>query len=264
MKKLRFGIFSIILFSAFLVFLWLPSKYVVPVMMYHSIDIAKTDFARANTVSPENFARQMRFLKEHDYKVLTPDEYVEITRSGREFPSKSVLITFDDGLLDNYTAAYPILKQYGFSAVMFIPVADVGTAPGRWDVPQMSWEQLKEMAAHGIAIGSHTITHAYLPDMGMDAARREIADSKSILENKLGCRVDYLAYPTGGFSKAIKDLAAKAGYKAAFTTNRGHDRMNHDLFEIKRIRFQNTDGPLVMQIKLSGYYNFFRQSKKSY
>ena len=263
MKKRWLGVAAITLVLTIFFVFWLPGRYVVPVIMYHSIDIAETERARANSVSPRSFELQMKFLSDHHYRVLSVDEYVDLRRSGRKFPAKSVVITFDDGLGDNYDQAYPILKKYGMPATMFVPVAEVGRVHGRWDVPQMTWDQLREMAAHGITIGSHTMTHAYLPDMGLDAARREIVDSKAMLEKELGRRVDYLAYPTGGFSKEIMSLVVEAGYKAAFSTNRGCDRRTRDLFELKRIRFQDTDGAVEMWVKLSGYYNFFRQSRKS-
>ena len=242
---------------------WLPGCWVVPVLMYHSINMPKVEKDGANTVSPEAFDRQMKFIKKNGYHVVSIDEYVAIKRAGGKFPAKSVVITFDDGLLDNYTNAYPILRKNGFPSLMFIPSADVGLSDASWGQPQMNWAQLLEMKAHGVTIGSHTVTHAYLPALTPEKIRHEIADSKNELEAHLGCRVDYLAYPTGGFSEEIKQLARKAGYHAAFTTNRGYSRLNQDLYELKRIRPKDKDGSLALWVKLSGYYNLVRSSKES-
>ncbi|MEI6438234.1 MAG: polysaccharide deacetylase family protein [Candidatus Omnitrophota bacterium] len=263
MKKILLALCSVLVAGAIFLFFWLPGLYVVPVLVYHSVDIAKTPRERANTVSPQAFERQMSFIKKNGYRVLTADAYADFIRQGRGFPPKSVLITFDDGMLNNYTAAYPVLRQKGIPAVMFVIAGDVGVSSGPWQGPQMNWDQLREMSAQGITIASHTLTHAYLPEVSLDRARRELVESKSLLEKKLGYPVYYLAYPTGGFSDEIKTIAREAGYRLAFTTNRGYDRRNRDVFELKRIRPKDTDGSLVLWMKLSGYYNLLRDSKNS-
>ncbi len=264
LKDIRFWAGSAFAVAVIFLACWLPGKFVVPVLMYHSIGIAGTERDRANTVSPGSFDRQMRFIKESGYRVLTVDEYVEITRSGGRFPPKSVVITFDDGLLDNFTNAYPVLIKYGIPSAMFVPSAYVGQVNSGWGQPQMSWDQLRAISAHGVTVGSHTSTHRYLPEISPDAARGQIVDSKAVLEGKLGRRVDYFAYPSGGFSEGIKAMVREAGYKAAFTTNRGEDRSNRDLYELKRIRPKDTDGSIVLWMKLSGYYNLIRDAQNPY
>jgi peptidoglycan/xylan/chitin deacetylase (PgdA/CDA1 family) len=123
-------------------------------------------------------------------------------------------------------------------------------------------EQIKEMIASGIDIGSHTRTEAYLPDLMVERQWNEIQASKAILEENLGITVDYFAYPIGGFSDEIKKIVQESGYKAACTTNRGYDRFNKDVFELNRIRFSDKDiRQDYMWIKLSGYYNLFRKGK---
>ena len=232
--------------------------------MYHSVDYAQTDRARANTVSPEAFERQMAFLKRGGYQVLSVETYVQIIREKKKFAPKSVVITFDDGLLNNYTNAYPILMKYGIPAVMFIPSSYVGRLDAGVGPPKMNADQLREISAHGVTIGSHVATEAYLPSLGQEAAQKEIVDSKAVLEELVGRRVEYLAYPSGGFSEEIKAMVRDAGYQAAFTTNRGFDRGNRDLYELKRIRPKDSDGRIELWMKCSGYYNLLRKSKKPF
>ncbi len=239
-------------------FFALRSLYVVPVMTYHNIAIAKNDRESANSVSPTAFRHHMEFLKKRGYRVLSLDEYVQGIRSGKDFCCKSTVITFDDGLLNNYTQALGALEPNRFPAAFFIIVDDVG------DSGQMTWDQIKDASQKNMTIGSHTLHHAYLPGISSQKQIREIVDSKKAIEDVLGKPVDYLAYPIGGFSDEIKKIAQEAGYKAAFATNRGVDRFNHDLFELKRIRFKNTDTDLVLWMKLSGYYNLIRWSKDSH
>lgn len=236
---------------------WLPTQYVVPIMMYHHVDYAGEP--QPNWVSPERFERHMAYLKKHGFKVLSLDELVETAGGQKPFSGKRVVITFDDGNEDNYIYAFNILKKYGFPAIIFVP-SDFVNTPG-----YLNWEQMKEMINGGVAIGSHTRRHAYLPDLSAVEQWDEISGSKRMLEQHLGVPVEYLAYPVGGFSEAIKRFVKDAGYKGAATTNRGHDRFNKDVFELNRIRFSDKDNRNdYLWMKLSGYYNLFRKAKDAY
>lgn len=248
-------VFLVIIIGGFL--LWLPGHYVVPIIMYHQVTY--TDRPQTNWVSPENFEWQMAYLKDHGYNVIRLHELVEAIEEGRSLPRKTAVITFDDGYENNYTQAFKILKKYHFPAIIFVPSDRVNTEH------YLTWEQIKEMIAAGIDIGSHTRTEAYLPDLMVERQRNEIQASKDILEQNLGITVEYFAYPIGGFSDGIKEIVKNAGYKAACTTNRGYDRFNKDLYELNRIRFSDKDiRKDYLWIKLSGYYNLFRKEKNPY
>jgi peptidoglycan/xylan/chitin deacetylase (PgdA/CDA1 family) len=236
----------------------LSGFYVTPVLTYHMIGHPKDEYSRANTVSPESFKRQMSFIKKQGYRVLSLDEYFEGSKAGKNFCCHSVVITFDDGVLDNYTSAFPVLKENAFPAAFFVPTAKVGLAG------QMTWGQLKEVSAAGITVGSHTVDHSYLPDVSREIQVREIKESKRAIELSLGKPAYYLAYPVGGFSEDVKKIVREAGYRLAFTTNRGFDRFNRDLFELKRIHPKNGDDDLLMWIKLTGFYDLLRKSKKPF
>jgi peptidoglycan/xylan/chitin deacetylase (PgdA/CDA1 family) len=232
----------------------LSGRYVVPVMMYHNVGY--TDVLKPNTVSPENFERQMAYLKDHGFHAASFDDFVQSIVGGPALPRKSVVITFDDAYEDNYTHAFPALKKYGFPAIVFAPSDLIGT-PGH-----LTWDQAREMMKGGVTFGSHTRSHAYLPDLPSEDQLDEIRGSKRILEQQLGVSVDFLAYPIGGFNERIKAAVREAGYKAACATNRGYDRYNKDVFELKRVRFSDKDNRKdYLWIKLSGYYNLFREAK---
>ena len=234
--------------------LYLSDKYTVPIMMYHHVNDA--DPIQADTVSPKNFEDHMAFLKRHNFHVISMDELVEATVQKKEFPRKTVVITFDDAYEDNYRYAFPILRKYNFPAIIFAPSDFIGKEG------YLTVAQLKEMMPEGIDIGGHTRTHTYLPGAPRDIQVDEIVNSKKILEKMLGKEIKHFAYPIGGFNEEVKQRVKETGYVSASTTNRGNDRFNKDVFELKRIRFGDRDvRPDIMWMKLSGFYNLFRKQK---
>lgn len=245
--------------AAALTFLaWALPQRVTPILAYHHINYSNVhvNLPKANTVTPENFERHMAYLKKHRYHVISLHELVESIKNKRPIPKKSVVITFDDGYDDNYTYAYPVLKEYGFPATIFV-LPDLVDQEG-----YLTLDQMKEMIQNGIEIGSHTSTHAYLPDLSGEKLMEEIVHSKQKLEAMLHREAGYFAYPSGGFSGEIKRIVREAGYLAACTTNRGYDRMNRDVYELKRIRPTDKDRRDVsLWAKFSGYYNLFRKAK---
>ena len=257
MKSFKFYllVFVCFLFGAFLGFsFWLSDKYVVPIVMYHHVDIK--EHKDLNTVSPASFEHQMDFIKKNGYHVISLDALVEAIKENKPMPHKSVVITFDDGYDDNYSYAYPILKQRQFPATIFL-ISDFIGKEGYLD-----WSQIKEMLKNGVSFGSHTRHHAYLPGVkNIGMLMDEIEQSKNIIERNLGQKVNYFCYPFGGFNPVVKEIVKQSGYKAAVTTNRGFERYNKDLYEIKRVRFKDKDSDLVMRFKLSGFYNLFRGIK---
>ena len=255
LKKLFIGI----LILGALGFLWfsifVKDKYSVPILMYHHVSSANN--ANMNNVTPGAFLQQMKYLQSHGFKVISLDALVTALTEHQTLDRNSVVLTFDDGYINNYTEAYPILKELGYPATIFM-VSDLVGTPG-----YMKWDHLKEMMRHGITIGSHTRHHAYLPEVYANDIVEEIGGSKKILEEGLGQRVDYFSYPTGGFTQEIKEKVKQAGYKGACTTNRGDDA-DEDVFELRRIRINTDESNFSLWAKLSGYYNAFRKPKKSH
>ncbi|MBF0570279.1 MAG: polysaccharide deacetylase family protein [Candidatus Omnitrophica bacterium] len=238
--------------------LWLRDRYVVPILTYHHVGVPSCKW-RLNTVSEKSFDYQMNFIKRHGFQVISFDSLVRGIKEGHQFSRNTVVIQFDDGYEDNYKYAFPILKKYGFPAMIFL-ISDIINSPGF-----LTWDEMKEMEKYDILAGAHTRRHPYLPELDLMRAQDEIVGSKKVIEDHLGHSIDYFAYPTGGFTKEVKGLVQKAGYKAAVTTNRGKNKFNMDLYEIKRIHMNNTDDQysgIVLWFKLSGYYNLFRHSRK--
>ncbi|MBO4779456.1 MAG: polysaccharide deacetylase family protein [Selenomonadaceae bacterium] len=196
------------------------------VLNYHQVD-NKSSYL---SVPPSDFEAQMKFLVDSGCITITPDELYAGLRGEIELPPKPVLITFDDGYLDNYINAFPILKKYGLHATIFIIPAFTSVYPN-----YMTWEQLKEMEANGITIESHTMNHTKLEELPDDEIRSELINSKNILEENLGHPVEFLAYPTGTYNLHIAGIAQDIGYKGAFTIKYGIVDRGSNFFALERV-----------------------------
>ncbi|MGP1585824.1 MAG: polysaccharide deacetylase family protein [Schwartzia sp. (in: firmicutes)] len=204
------------------------------VLNYHKIDNMNISLS----VRPEDFERQMKFLVEHNFHTITPQEMYAALVEGKKLPENPVLITLDDGYLDNYTNAYPILKKYGLKATIFVITGFMDRGqPGYF-----TWGQAAEMEASGlINIESHTVTHSSLTDLNEEQLRQEITASKADIERRLGKQVDFLAYPTGTYNLHIAAIVKEAGYKGAFTVHYGNVDQKSNLYALERVPIFHTE-----------------------
>lgn len=259
-RRRTLTVFGVIFVLAFLLVGFIRQNYVVPILMYHSVNPNAVPENRL-AVSVNTFARQMRFLKDRHYNVVPLDAIASLIKDRKKMPPKTVAITFDDGYKDNYTYVFPILKKYNIPATIFIIVNEVG----RPQSDRLSWDEIKVMQDSGIiTFGSHTLTHPYLTEVDSKGElRKEIFDSKKILEEKLGREVNAFSYPAGRFNVNIRQLVIDTGYKLAVVSNPGKSFPNNDIFALKRLRISSTANHLfVFWIETSGYYNFIREHRK--
>jgi len=236
---------------------FIREKYVAPIVMYHSVN-PEVSTKNLLVVSPKTFERQMQFLKKHRYNVLALQQLAVLIKEKKKLPAKAISITLDDGYKDNYTYAFPILKKYNLPATVFIITNEVGR-PDR-----LGWDEIKEMQESGIiTFGSHTLGPVPLTEIeSAQEVKRQIFDSKKILEEKLGRKVGAFSYPEGRFNDGIKQLVKDAGYKCAVATNPGKKFSNDDIFILKRLRIsKNANNLFVFWIETSGYYNFMREHR---
>ncbi|MFC1621609.1 polysaccharide deacetylase family protein [Candidatus Omnitrophota bacterium] len=235
-------------------FLWAREQYVVPIIMYHRVD----DRASVSKLSvcPDSFRKQIAFLKRHNYNVVKLEELAELIKT-KEIPYKTIAITFDDGYENNYTCAYPVLKEFGLPATIFITPALIGYEG------YLTWDQVIEMSESGvISIGSHAMTHAYLPGLAEQKLNIEVVDSKRAIESHTRKEVFSFSYPVGAFDDNARERVRKAGYGIGVTTNPGKDYPPHDLFAMKRVRISRTsDSMLVFWIETSGFYTWIKEHR---
>jgi peptidoglycan/xylan/chitin deacetylase (PgdA/CDA1 family) len=176
------------------------------------------------TVGTRWFRRLCGLLRNR-FRVVPLDEALRLVGTGMALPRRTVAITFDDCYRDNLHAAQ-VLAEFGLPACFFVPTQYVGTDHiFEWDrglktMPNLNWDDLREMVRLGHDVGSHTVSHADLGVVGPDEARRELRDSKKTLENRLGRPARWLAYPFGGignFRPEYLPLVREAGYEGCFS-----------------------------------------------
>jgi peptidoglycan/xylan/chitin deacetylase (PgdA/CDA1 family) len=197
-----------------------PSGYqLVPILCYHNLDRqAKGRLVLAASA----FEEQMRYLKREGYHVVSLKEFVEFMSFKRQLPRKSIVLTFDDGYRAFKEFAYPVLKELGYTATLFVYTDYVGA--GR---SALSWEDLKELSAAGFDVQGHTKTHGDLRkapnETDAQFARRmqvELEQPLGQFQQRLGSRPHFLAYPYGRQDDDVVKKAKEYGYIAAFTVRR--------------------------------------------
>lgn len=212
------------------------------VLTYHNIGKPPLS-AKLKTlyVKPWDLRKQIKTLKLLGYKFLRSQDLLK----GPE--DRAVLLTFDDAYLDFWENAFPLLMEESIPTLVFVPAGLVGKF-NKWDYERlkvkktiMDWQHLKELVSAGIEIGSHSLTHPYLSKIPEESAKREIEDSKKLLEDKLGIEVRTFCYPYGDYNQKVRDMVAQAGYFMAFTTKRGSFSKSPNLFEIRRITVFGND-----------------------
>lgn len=200
----------------------------VPILMYHSILDNPHDL---NCVSPNNFMAQMNYLKKAGYQTITFDDLEKLPS---KLPAKSVILTFDDGFRDNYTTVFPILKQFGFKATIFLISGCLGLPIN------FTLEMVQEMLASKlISFGAHTITHANLPSLPDEEQRKQIFESKRDLEALLGCQISTFCYPYGNYNNRTLKYVKEAGYRFGITTHGGFADLAQTRYELPRIAIIN-------------------------
>lgn len=204
----------------------------VPILMYHHIGIPPANEKRPQLyVEPVLFEKEMKYIADNGYTTITLDDLTEALTERKDLPQKSIILTFDDGNLDFYSTAFPILKQYNLKAIIFVITGKIGQSK------YLSLNQLRLMKNSSIiSIGSHTVNHHKLTMLPSQSVYEELSASKKFLENKLSTQNIYLAHPFGFYNSRIIKEATQAGYKAAVSTDYGYLHMRKNLYKLKRIR----------------------------
>ena len=174
-------------------------------LLYHHIS-AGAEGQEAYFVPPDIFRQQMTRLKDWGYTPILISDAVDLLHHGGMIPLHPIIITFDDGDLDVYQNAYPILKEFGFRAVFYIVVRSID-APG-----QVTQEDLLDLAASGWEIGSHSYTH---PDLNkLKDLQKEVCESRLALEKLIHLPVNSFAYPYGLADDFVRHYVRDCGYSS--------------------------------------------------
>lgn len=220
--------------------------------MYHSVPTANGTPEWPWAVSHHRFLTQLDFLQAEGYETPT---IAELATAASPPAARTVVITFDDGYLNNL-AACEALHMRGMRATWFIVSGSLGREPtwpadGRPGGRLLNAGELRDMRAAGMEIGSHTVNHARLPTLDDDALTHELRDSRSALEDALGAAVSSLAYPYGAWDARCAEAVCHAGYAAACTTRTGWALRDGNPYALRRLTVFNHDTPASLARKLS-------------
>jgi peptidoglycan/xylan/chitin deacetylase (PgdA/CDA1 family) len=236
----------------------------LPILMYHGVsherDAATVGYYQTVT-RPEVFAAQMAWLRTAGYQVVSARQALGEWRAGKI--SRTVALTFDDGFRDFATTVFPILRQHGFAATVFLPTAFVGDTPRRFQGREcLTWSEVQDLSQAGIEFGSHTVNHPKLCQLGAAQIQTELTDSKAAIEQRLGKVVDSFAYPyafpseEAGFVVQFVELLQRAGFQYGVTTRVGRVRHGDSLLTLKRLPINTGDDSRFLASKLSGAYDW--------
>jgi peptidoglycan/xylan/chitin deacetylase (PgdA/CDA1 family) len=206
----------------------------IPILGYHRVVQGDVFDPHMICTSSERFRFHLEWFARLGYRTLSLPEIAPHLASGRHLPGRTFIITFDDGYEDNFTLALPLLQRYGFTATVFVVAGQVGRSSA-WDdtpAPMMTWDQIRAMKAAGITIGSHSVSHPHLSQLSIEQARREIEDSKDMLEQNLGSEVTTFCYPYGDWLPTMCQAVRSAGYALA-TDDVG--RREHRRYALARV-----------------------------
>ncbi|MEX0761262.1 MAG: polysaccharide deacetylase family protein [Dehalococcoidia bacterium] len=210
---------------------WFPS------LMYHRVveSVGNSD-PYSLCMSVKMLDEQLRFLKNRGYKVTSIEDAIKLAEDSEATDENIVALTFDDGYLDFFIYALPVLQRYEFTATVFLVSNELGGI-NSWDrgkvdsAPLMGFKEIREVQASGVTFGSHSCTHPLLATLDSATAFREIVDSKSALEQVLGTEVRLFCYPYGNSNSSIQSVVADAGYVAAC----GIEQREHTVYNVSRI-----------------------------
>ncbi|TVT37717.1 polysaccharide deacetylase family protein [Hymenobacter setariae] len=218
----------------------------IPVLMYHKIPDAPLASKHQIFVTKENFAKHLAYFQRQKFTPITFRDYQEFAsgrRSLAEFPRRPIILTFDDGYVDNYTNLLPLMQQAGYRGILYL-LGDFGVRYNYWDVEAdptepradiMDAAQKQAFVAAGWEIGAHTMHHPKLPELSPMESAAEIQQSKTALEQALGTEIISFAYPYGALTEPIKAQVEQAGFSYAVATDTGGMHLEDDRMQIFRV-----------------------------
>ena len=230
--------------------------------MYHAVTAQENDAAGYVHISLQAFADQMKWLADNDYTAIS---VAEMTQQ-RNTPSKKVVLTFDDGYYSLYHLVTPVLRQYGFSATLFLTTYPIGAATYAVlphleksyppDDRPLTWEELKEMEYSCWDIQAHGHKHLAHNMLLEESLQPEISKSKSLIEYHLGKKVQYYAFPYGRYNALCLTLCSQLGMKAVFTVHPGLANNNGKEFRLPRVEINRNTTIMEFRNKmLTGFSN---------
>jgi len=211
-----------------------------PILLYHHFQPITSHMSKSMrrwSISPDKFKSQLDWVSSHGFHTITMEELVGHLKHHLPLPLKPIVLSFDDGWKEHYTIVYPLLKKYHYVGTFFIITDSVGHSA------YMNWGQIHQLAADGMDIEAHTVTHPHLSALKHAEAQKEIVESKRVLEERLHKPVTVLAYPFGSYNEDTIAITKAAGFEAAATVglNDGYIYRADDSYTLVRYALEGGD-----------------------
>jgi len=213
-----------------------------PIVMYHRIAEDGPKALAPYRLSPAKFERQLAWLARQGWRGMDLSSYCRqrFSEGRRDLPGKPIVLTFDDAYADFYDNAWPLLRKYGYSATVFVPVDFAGGA-AEWDqkygepAQLMTWEQMRELHVAGVAFASHSCRHRAVTTLSPEELIEDAVRSKRTVEEQIGGQAAGYCYPYGISDGNCRRLIKQAGYDWAVSVTGGNPPDYNDPFRIPRI-----------------------------
>ncbi len=240
------------------------NNHSIKVLMYHKlVEDEKLAELHWTNLSVEQFHKHLILLDRWGFTPITFKDYLLYSNGDINLPKKPVIITFDDGYVEVYKYAFPILKEFGWNAVAFV-LGDRKIKTNLWDQnldievsSLLTNDQILKMHEAGFEIGSHSLTHARLNSVPLNTAFLEINNSKINLQSLLNSEVISFSYPYGALNSTIKMMVYNADYKLACGVFTGPPKFGEDKFDIRRITITNTTSSFAFALKILTPYEYY-------
>ena len=245
----------------------------IPALMYHKIPDAPLATKHQVYVTKDNFEKHLAFFQKRGLTPITFADYLAFARAERplaEFPARPLILTFDDGYLDNFTNLLPLMQRYGYRGVLYL-LGDFDLRHNRWDVDAdptepraeiMSPAQKAAFVAAGWEIGAHTMSHPRLPQLPLPAAVAEIEASKKALEAALHTKIETFAYPFGDLNEPLKAAVRAAGFALGIATDTGGLTIEADRMQVFRVNMFPHESTSSLFKKTSPWYRRYYRWKR--
>ncbi len=259
---------------------WAPKNTGATILVYHNISrLTDKALLMEDSVTVEDFECQLRFLRTHNYRLITMQELVSALEAGREPDPKTVVITFDDGYQGLVVDALPIMKSYEVPATVFLAAGHIGlSGQFPWlergvddsraeNLQPLTWEEVAALAGAGLEIGSHSFSHRFLPLLSKEDVRDEVLRSQAVIAKSTGTAprsfalpfsfpVRHRAWPL--FAEALTAALQEGCYYSCCTMARGHVHERSNPFLLNRIAVIKHDNLSSFRAKVTGSYSWTR------
>jgi peptidoglycan/xylan/chitin deacetylase (PgdA/CDA1 family) len=217
-----------------------PHTVQVPILTWHRVAVFAREYTKSipdETVEPSTFAEEIDTLASHGYHPISQLQLFDALFHGAPLPSKPVLLTVDDGYVDDVKTILPILQTHHFVATFYI-------ITGRFQEPGfLNATEVRRLDAAGMDVGAHTRTHVPLAAIPTSELTEQIKGSREDLEHVLGHPVQWFAYPFGSFNASVVAAVHRAGFVLAVTTAGGTRESSQTPLTMPRIHVGRSAGP---------------------